>query len=174
MKPVRLIGLSVLLLLPLLARAAASPFEGRWRLDPARSSPLDGWTAWDLVISIDGGRVNLEHDMLLRSTKVTETNTVDTTQPTKVKNFFRVQQRHMAVYAAKGGEASVRAAWLDDGRTLRVEADTPVEISQGQTNLRIYSEYRLVEGDNALELIELHRSRPRPLIYRFTKVTSEK
>ena len=55
MKPVRLIGLSVLLLLPLLARAAASPFEGRWRLDPARSSPLDGWTAWDLVISIDGG-----------------------------------------------------------------------------------------------------------------------
>ena len=80
----------------------------------------------------------------------------------------------MALYPAKGGATSVRAAWLDDGRTLRVEADTPIEISQGQAPMRIYAEYRLVEGDDALVVIELHRSRPRPLVYRFTRVTGEK
>jgi hypothetical protein len=44
--------LPLLLLLPLAACAATSPFEGRWRLDKARSTALDGWTAWDLVIAI--------------------------------------------------------------------------------------------------------------------------
>jgi len=40
--------------------------------------------------------------------------------------------------------------------------------------MRLYSEYRLVEGDRELLLIELHSSRPRPLVYRFTKITAEK
>jgi len=31
----------------------------------------------------------------------------------------------------------------------------------------------LLEGDQALLLIELHAARPRPLVYRFTKVTAE-
>ena len=68
----------------------------------------------------------------------------------------------------------MRASWLDQNRTLRVEADTPIEISQGTASMRITSEYRLLEGDSALLLIELHSSRPRPLVYRFNKVTAEK
>jgi hypothetical protein len=144
------------LLIPLIAFAEPSRLEGRWRLDPTRSTPLDGWTAWDLVITTDGSSVNLKYDMQL------------------IKGFFRVAQRHMAVYPAKTAETPVRAAWLDGGRTLRVEAEMPLEISQGETSMRIYSEYRLLEGDGALLLIELHAARPRPLVYRFTKVTTEK
>lgn len=158
---------------PFLAHAA-SPLEGRWRLDPARSSALDGWTAWDLVIAVQGTQINLQHDMQWRSTKVTATNVVDTAQASTVPHFFRVEQRHMAIYPANDAATPVRATWLDAGRTLRVEADTPVEISQGQATIRIYSEYRLIEGDSALVLIELHSSRSAPLVYRFTKVTTEK
>ncbi len=161
------------LLLPL-AAFAASPLDGRWRLDPARSTALDGWTAWDLVIAADGSRVSLRHDMQWRSTKVTATNLVDTAAPATMKDFFRVEQRHMALYPAKGGTTAVRAAWLDAGRTLRVEADTPIEISQGQANMRLYYEYRLIEGDRTLVLIELHSTRPQPLVYRFHRVTETK
>lgn len=153
---------------------AASPLDGRWRLDPARSSALDGWNQWDLVITSDGTRVSLQHDLQWRSTKHSATNTVDTAQPVTLEHFFRVEQRHMALYPAKGQAATVRASWLDAQRTLRVEGDLPIEISQGQATMRLYSEYRLLEGDRELLLIELHSSRPRPLVYRFTKVSSEK
>ena len=162
------------LLVPLTVATAASPIEGRWRLDPARSSALDGWTAWDLLISVNGAEVTLQHDMQWRSTKVTGTNVLNTTQPTSTRTFFRVDQRHMGVYPQKEADTSLRASWIDGGRTLQLEATTPVEISQGRTSLRISSEYRVLEGNASLLLIELHHSRPRPLVYRFTKVEGEK
>lgn len=163
-----------LLLLPLAAFAATSPLEGRWRLDRARSTALDGWHEWDLVIAVTGSRVSLQHDMKWIRTTVSATNTVDTAASVEIPAYFRVEQRHMALYPAKGGRTTARAAWLDAGRTLRVEADTPIEISQGQANMRLYLEYRLVEGDQALVLLELHSTRPQPLVYRFTRVTETK
>jgi len=173
LRPV-LLPVILLLLLPLSALAATSPLEGRWRLDRTRSTALDGWHEWDLVISLAGSQVSLKHDMKWGRTDFSATNTVDTAQPVTLPAFFRVEQRHMALYPAKGQPTPVRAAWLDAGRTLRLEADAPIEISQGQAVMRIYAEYRLVEGDRELLLIELHSSRPRPLIYRFTKVSEEK
>ena len=170
----RLHRLFLLLVLSPLIASAASPFTGTWRLDPARSTALDGWTALDLVITTDGSRVSLRHDMQLRRTRHSATNTVDTAAPTVAPDYFRVEQRHMALYPAKGGTTAVRATWLDGGRTLRLEADTPIEISQGQATMRIYQEFRLVEGDDALVLIELHNSRPSPLVYRFNRVTETK
>lgn len=161
------------LFFPLLA-TATSPFVGRWKLDKDRSTALDGWHDWELVIRVSGTQVDLQHNMKWGRTEVSETNTVDTSHETAVPDFFRVSQRHMAVYPAKGGETTISALWLDDGRTLRVEAATPVEISQGQTVMRIYSEYRLLEGDDSLVLIELHNTRPQPLVYRFKKVEGSK
>lgn len=153
---------------------SANPaFNGRWRLDPAQSSALDGWTTMDLVVDVRGPLVELRHDMAWRATKVTGTNTVDTTKPVAIPNFFRIDQRHMAVYAQPAKSAATTASWLDGHRTLRVEALVPLEVSQGDATLRIYSEYRLLEGDQTLLLIELHAARPRPLVYRFTKVTAE-
>jgi hypothetical protein len=164
--------ISLLFILPL-AVFAASPLEGRWRLDLTRSTALDGWNTWDLVISTDGTHVSLQHDMVWRTTKFSATNTVDTAKSSVVKNYFRVEQRHMALYPAKGGETTLSGSWLDQNRTLRLEANTPIEISQGETTMRIYAEYRLIEGDQSLVLIELHSSRPQPFVYRFTKVTAE-
>jgi len=161
-------------LLPVLVSAAGSPFDGRWRLDKERSTVLDGWTDWDLVIHIDGSQIAFNYDMQWSSTKFSVNNTFDTTHSVTLPNFFRVEQRHMALYPAKGQSTPVRAEWLDNHRTLRIEADAPIEISQGNTIMRIYAEYRLLEGNRELELIELHSSRPRPLVYRFTKVSTEK
>jgi hypothetical protein len=156
-------------LLPLAVLAADPAFNGRWRLDVARSTALDGWTGMDLVISADGSKVSLRHDMTWHATKVTATNVVDTAQPTDLPGFFRLDQRHMAVYARAREATHVAATWIDGGRTLRVEAQVPVETSQGDTTLRLYDEYRLLEGGELL-LIELRSSRPRPLVYHFTKV----
>ncbi len=167
----RFLLLLSLLLVPLGASAATSSFEGRWRLDKARSTAIDGWSTWDLVIRVDGSRVSLGYDMQWYATKVAATNTVDTARPMTVPDFFRVDQRHMAVYPIKGHATPVTAAWIDGGRTLRVEAEPTLETSQGTAAMRIYSEFRLLEGDHDLLLIELHDSRPQPLIYRFTKVT---
>ena len=169
--PCRLLALG--LLLSLATRAADSDFVGRWRLDPARSTALDGWSTADLVIGIDGTKVTLRHDMTWHATKVTATNVVDTAAPSDVANFFRLDQRHMAVYARPAESARVTAAWIDSGRTLRVEAQVPLEISQGNTTMRLYDEYRLLEGGQTLLLIELHHTRDRPLIYRFAKVPAE-
>lgn len=166
--------LTLLLLMPGAVLAATSTFDGRWRLDRTRSTALDGWHEWDLVISVTGSRVGLQHDMKWGRTNFSTTNTVDTSAPSDVPGFFRVEQRHMALYPAKGGMTAVRAAWLDAGRTLRVEADTPIEISQGRATMRLYYEYRLLEGDNTLVLLELHSTRPSPLVYRFNRVTETK
>jgi hypothetical protein len=160
-------------LLPLAAMAGDPAFNGRWRLDVARSTALDGWSTLDLIIQTDGGKVSLRHDLTWHATKVTATNVVDTAAPAEAGNFFRLDQRHMAVYARPKEAAHVTAAWIDDGHTLRVEARVPVEVSQGNTTMRLYDEYRLLEGGNELVLIELHSTRSRPLVYRFTKVPAE-
>ena len=160
-------------LLPLAAMAGDPAFNGRWRLDPARSTALDGWSTLDLVISADGSHVTLLHDLTWHATKVMATNVIDTAQPAEVVDFFRLDQRHMAVYARSKAAAQVTAGWIDGGRTLRVEAQVPLETSQGNTTMRLYDEYRLLEGDSELVLIELHSTRSRPLVYRFTKVPAE-
>lgn len=166
--------LTFLLLAALAAVAHANPgFNGRWRLDPAASSALDGWTKADLVLTVDGPRVAILHDMTWRSTRFAATNTFDTTAPVELKDFFRIEQRHMAVYPAKDGVTRATAAWIDGGRTLRTEAFTPVEVSQGIVTMRLTSEYRLSELGDTLTLIELHSSRNRPLVYVFKKVTGQ-
>jgi hypothetical protein len=117
--------------------------------------------------------VALTYHMTWRTSKVAATNTVDTAQTLAIKDFFRLEQRHMAVYPRLGETAQVSAAWLDAGRTLRIEALVPVEVSQGNTAMRIYNEFRLLEDGATLLLIELHNTRHRPLVYHFTKVPTE-
>lgn len=165
-----LLGLS---LLPLAALAGESTLDGRWRLDTTRSTALDGWSTADLVITTERSTLTFDYDMTWHATKVRASNAIDTAQATAITNFFRIDQRHMAVYARPKEAAHVQASWMDDGRTLRIEAQVPVETSQGNTTLRLYDEYRLLEGGQELVLIELHSTRDRPLVYHFTKVPAE-
>lgn len=165
--------LTFLLLAALAAAAHANPaFNGRWRLDAAASSALDGWNQAELVIAVDGSRVAIRHDMTWRTTRVQATNSFDTQTATELRDFFRIEARHMSVYPAKDAVTRARAEWIDAGRTLRTEAFTSVEVSQGDVPLRVTSEYRLGELGDTLTVIELRSSRPRPLVYVFRKVTT--
>lgn len=156
------------------ALASANPeLAGRWRLDPARSSALDGWQKMDLVFDLDGSQISITHEMKWRATNYRATNLVDTTKSVASDKFFRIEQRHMAVYPTKGGVSHTTAEWIDADRTLRTETNTPVEVSQGDVNMRITSEYRIGEGGETLVVIELHSSRARPLVYFFNKVKEE-
>ena len=137
------------------ATASANPeIVGKWQLDVARSSALDGWQDMRLVISSQDTQVDIRHEMRWRSTNYRATNTVDTTKPVASDSFFRVEQRHMAVYPAKGGVTHTTAEWIDNNRTLRTETHTPVEVSQGNVMMRITSEYRIGEGGKTLTVIE--------------------
>jgi hypothetical protein len=156
------------------ALVSANPdLKGQWRLDPNRSSALDGWQKMDLVFALEGSQIEVIYLMQWRSTKYRATNQLDTSKSVASDNFFRVEQRHMAVYPAKGGITHTTAEWIDEDRTLRTETNTPVEVSQGVVNMRITSEYRIGEGGETLILIELHSSRPRPLVYFFNKINEE-
>lgn len=160
--------------LGLVVLATANPaFEGRWRLDPAASTALDGWHKMDLAVDLDGTKVALAHTMQWRTTVHEAVNVLDTSAPVELKDFFRVEQRHMAVYPAKHGVTKATAAWIDGGRTLRTEVLTPVEVSQGDVIMRITTEYRVSETGDKLTVIELHSSRNRPLVYVLNKVTEE-
>lgn len=170
--PLRILLIASLVLSLAHAACANPDFAGRWRLDTERSSPLDGWHKMDLVIAIDGSEVALTHDMQWRDTKRSATNVLDTARPVEIEDYFRVAQRHMAVYPAEDGVTRAEAGWIDHG-TLRLNADIPLEVSQGIVHMRIYSEYRISELGDTLTLIELHSTRNRPLVYVFNKVNEE-
>lgn len=163
--------LGLLLLATFVLPLAAHPgFAGRWRLDPAASSALDGWQKADLVLALDGSRVDVGYDLTWRTTRVEAVNRFETAAAVDLQDFFRIEARHMAVYPAKDGVTRASAAWIDGGRTLRTEVVTPVEVSQGEVPLRITTEYRLSEQGDTLTVIELRSARPRPLVYIFRKV----
>lgn len=158
-----------------ISSAVAQPsFAGRWRMDPDASTALDGWQKMDLVFALDGSKVAITYDMQWRRTKVSATDVLDTAQPVDLKDFFRVEARHMAIYPARNGQLThATATWLDDGRTLRVEATTPVEVSQGDTTIRLYQEYRIDELGQTLTFIELRSTRDLPLVYVLHRVNEE-
>lgn len=163
-----------LVALGMAALASANPaIEGRWRLDTAASTALDGWQKMDLAIDLDGSKVAIAYTMQWRRTVHEATNVFDTSTAVEMKDFFRVEQRHMAVYPAKHGVTKAVAKWIDDDKTLLTEALTPVEVSQGDVIMRITTEYRVSELGDKLTVIELHSSRNRPLVYVFNKVTEE-
>jgi hypothetical protein len=170
----RLIAGGLLALALASAAMAANPaLAGRWRFEPTLSTALDGWHKMDLVIALEGTQVAVTYDMLWIRSKVVATNAYDTARPVEAKGYFRVEQRHMAVYPAKGGVTTATAAWIDGDRVLRTEALSPVEVSQGNVAMRITSEYRVSETGDTLTVIELHSSRNRPLVYVFKKVPAE-
>jgi len=152
---------------------ATPDINGRWRLDIELSTALDGWHAADLVIAQTGTKISIDHHMKWRTTLFDATNGYDTAAPVVMSDFFRIEQRHMAVYPAKDSHTHATATWIDQGRTLRLEIDTTVEVSQGDVEMRIYQEYRVSELGDILTLIELHSSRNRPLVYVFKKVIEE-
>ena len=64
----------------------------------------------------------------------------------------------------------MRAAWLDDGRTLRLDSNFVVTTQQGEKTINILSDYKVSLSGDVLTLIELRSARMQPFIYVFKRV----
>jgi hypothetical protein len=146
-----------------------APHAGAWQLVRSESSAIDPWNR--LALSIEGGR---DRVTLVRtwtgSYGVTATDSI-AIPVDGARHEVAVPQwpdnRHIAVAPTADSVKHVAARWLDRGRTLQVDTDLPVRTSQGPTEIRVHTEYRIAPDGEELTVLELRSSRPRPIQYTF-------
>lgn len=160
-----------LLLGLVLGNGDRSRFDGMWTLDTARSSAVDPWRALTLDLHVADDAVTIQR--IWSGTR--GARGIDSMHVTTDGNVNRVpvlrwvDNRHLGVRIAPNALREVVAQWKDEGGTLGIEQWMTVITSQGETPLRIYSEYRLAPDGTTLHVMELRSTRPRPLHYVFTR-----
>ena len=145
----------------------AAPHNGTWTLVKSKSSAIDPWRR--LQVSIDADRSSLTVVRTWTGTyKVTSVDSVRIPMD-GARHEIPIPQwhdnRHIAVRPTADSIQHVSARWIDRGRTLAVETHMPVLTSQGETNIRVHSEYRIAPDGQRLDVLELRSSRPRPIHY---------
>lgn len=151
--------------------SANEHFAGAWELMEEASTPADPWRTLDLEISIEGDAITVIR-IWTGSYNLQGTDTLRLVPGTGIQvEPMRVwlDNRHLGVRIPPNATREVVAEWKDVGRTLTVEQQTVVTTSQGDTPLRIYSEYRLSADGERLELLEFRSTRPRPVSYAFRR-----
>lgn len=152
--------------------AAGSSLDGRWRLDPARSSALNFWKTFEVVIATEGNQVVLTRTLGYGDRSAREVFELDVTQPdNRVPLEWWADNRYMGLYIGGDGAKHVRATWLDDGRTLRLDSTFIVTTQQGEKTVNILSDYKVSLDGGTLTLIELRSSRLQPFVYVFKRAT---
>ncbi len=146
-------------------------FDGTWTLDTTRSTAIDPWRGLTLDLRITDDAVTVQRTWSgtrgARGLDSMRVRTDGTVNPVPIHRW--VDNRHLGVRIAPNTRRAVVAQWKDEGRTLSIEQKMSVITSQGETPLRIYSEYRLAPDGHTLYLMELRSTRPRPLHYVFTR-----
>jgi hypothetical protein len=152
--------------------APSSAFSGTWRIDPARSTNLAAWRAFDLTIATSDSATTLERRLGWGRRVHHESMVVplDGT-PTSVAVPYWSDNRHLGAYIGGDKVKQVRARLLDDGRILRVESDLTLETQQGERAVNILSDYHLSPDGQTLTLIEIRSTRSRPVVYVFRRYT---
>jgi hypothetical protein len=147
----------------------AAPHNGEWTLLTSESSAIDPWRR--LRVSLDADRSTLT---LVRTwTGAYGITSVDSVRiPIDgERHEISIPQwpdnRHIAVRPTADSVKYVSARWLDRGRTLQTSTRIPVLSSQGETDIRIHSEYRIAPDGERLVVLELRSTRPRPIHYVF-------
>jgi hypothetical protein len=153
------------------APSAGSPLNGLWRLDPARSSALSFWRTFELKIATAGDQIVLTRTLASGNRAHEEVFHLDVTKPDNVVPVeWWADNRYMGLYMGGDGAKHVRAAWLDDGRTLRLDSNFVVTTQQGEKTINILSDYKVSLSGDVLTLIELRSARMQPFIYVFKRV----
>jgi len=153
---------------------AAPGLAGRWELVPQRSSALNFWTTMLLDISVDGTKVQLTRTLSSPSEHAStqEVFNLDTTKNDNVCPIsWYADNRYMGLYIGGDGAKHIRASWLDNGRTLRLDANLVVNAQQGARPINILSDYKLSANGAELTLIETRSARMTPFVYVFTRKT---
>ena len=152
------------------AAPAASPLAGTWRLDPARSTELSPWQNYELVITVRDSLVTIDRKLAWSRREYADRMALDLRQPeTAVTVEGWPDNRHLGAYIGENKAKRVRAAWLDDGRILRLSSDLVLETQQGPRAVNILSDYKVSANGAELTLTELRSTRNRPVVYVFTR-----
>lgn len=154
---------------------ADSPgLAGRWKLDTARSSSLERWAGETLVISIQGETVKIERIfpfMAGADHHVSDTTLLKADGRTATINpvTYWFDTWFNNTYIGGDHNKTVRGAWIDSGRTIKVETTLLLDAQQGDRLVHIYDEYRLSADGRTLRQFELRSTRDEALTYVFTR-----
>jgi hypothetical protein len=152
--------------------ADASPFEGRWKLDPARSSSVRPWVNIALEITPKGKTVELKRTLFWTIAKQgTELLVVQPDDHTVTDNpaKYWFDSAYNNAYIGGDHQQHIKAGWLDGGRILRLEITLSLEMQQGDYPVHIYREYRLSADHNTLKVYELRSTRDQALTFTYTR-----
>ena len=168
-----ILGLGLAVLPGTAAPAAGSRLDGRWQLVPARSSALSFWRTFEVTVVTEGNRVVLTRVLASGDRSAREAFELDVTKPdNRVPIDWWADNRYMGLYIGGDGAKHVRASWIDDGRTLRLDSTFVVTTQQGEKTVNILSDYKVSLDGDQLTLIELRSSRLQPFVYVFKRVRS--
>lgn len=142
---------------------------GVWTIDPAASTAIDPWRRINLEIEIVGTSVTIEEHVSAGRRKAVQAYPLRAGTDVVVPVDWWTDNRHLAAYLGGDKTQTMRAEWLDDGRTLRVESHYILTTSQGDTDVREYAEYRLSGNGEVLTVITLRSSRDRPIVHVFKR-----
>jgi hypothetical protein len=160
-----------LLLAGLAAASSASPLAGTWRVDPARSTELSPWREIVLTLRVSGDRVRLQRDFSAGRRTFQDAMELDVAAATNVVPVsWWPDNRHLGAYIGGDRTKSVRAAWLDDRRILRLSTDLVLATAQGERAVNILSDYKVSANGAVLTVTELRSTRNQPVVHTFTRV----
>ena len=147
-------------------------FTGEWRLVRQKSSHLDAWRQLTLAIRVSGQGVTIRR--LFSSGRFRQEDRASFTTDGSVnrvpmKEGKWLDQVHLGVYVPPGAEKTITARWLDGGSRLRVEAEFPLQTSQGEIRVRSTEDYRLSPDGQLLTLTVKRSTRPKPLKFTFVR-----
>ncbi|MCF7761463.1 MAG: hypothetical protein K9M98_13275 [Cephaloticoccus sp.] len=151
---------------------SANPLEGSWRLDPAHSTDLSGWKAYDLDITIQGDVVTLTRKFAAGRRTFVVVTPVDLSKAVNVVPVsWWPDNRHIGAYIGGDKTERVRGEWLDDGRVLRLNTDLVLATQQGSRPVNILRNFTISTNGRQLTLIELRSTRTRPIVYTFQRIS---
>ena len=142
---------------------------GSWTIDREASTAIDPWRRINLEIVVDGQSVTIDENVSAGRRKHAEVFPLQVGQTVEVPIAWWTGNRHLGAYIGGDKKQAIRADWLDEGRTLRLESHYILTTSQGDTAVREYSEYRLSPTGEVLTVITLRSSRDRPIVRVFKR-----
>lgn len=148
-------------------RIQANPdFAGKWQLLTNLSTAVDPWRTIRLDIDVDGSVIDIEKTVTTGRRNTTENYRLDTASE---ENFVPMEvwldNRHIGAFLPRNNGKTIRAEWLDDGRTLKMDSSYVLETHQGETPVRATTEYRISRGGDRLTMLEIRSSRNRPILH---------
>lgn len=154
-----------------LPAAQANPgFAGEWVTDRELSSALDPFNRIELTIAVDGTTIEMVETYTTGRRRASNTYQLDTSVDTNIVPIdWWADNRHIGAFIGGDKTMRIRADWVDNGQTLRLESNYILQTSQGETPVRGYSEYRLSRDGERLTRIDLRSSRNLPVVRVFKR-----